>query len=222
MNDSVGNFYKKENNPEYYKKYAFEHKPRLDFTVERFKLNEIKTKVVADFGCGAGFLLSKLDDSNFKVGFDGADMPQQNLLCELAYYQVDFEQPFFPVGIREMGQTGTDISFCMEVLEHLGNPYNLLCEIKKYTKEYGDIYITIPDEATLHNTIYPTLIFPHTNFEQFLRQMALPIIDHAKFDGNWKHHIWHCHNAPWDKKVLKYPKDESKFNHADPLTCTNI
>jgi len=115
-----------------------------------------------------------------------------------------------------------DVSFCMEVLEHLACPYYCLKTIKALTKINAPIYITIPDEATWHNVVYPALMFPHTNFEEFLEQMALPIEDHAFFDGDWKHHIWRCCNAPWRAKKLKYPKSEGKFLDAEPLVCTNL
>ena len=78
MDESVYKFYQKENNPQYYKKYDMEHSPRLDFTTQRFKLDKIKNHKVGDFGCGAGFLLRRLDDSNKKYGFDGAALQTQD------------------------------------------------------------------------------------------------------------------------------------------------
>jgi 2-polyprenyl-3-methyl-5-hydroxy-6-metoxy-1,4-benzoquinol methylase len=177
MDNSVKHFYHKENNPEYYKKYAMEHAPRFDFLEQIFHFSKINFKAVADFGCGAGILLNRLNDSNIKYGFDGADLT--NIPIKFHFYCVDFENPFIN-RLRShneflINNPYSDISFCFETLEHIGNPYNLLCEIKNMTKVRGDIYISIPDVRMTHIVPYPALIYPHQNFEQFLEQMACPI-----------------------------------------------
>lgn len=224
MNNSVTNFYNKEDNPEYYKKYAFEHGARFDFMMNHFSFNEMAFKTVADFGCGAGVFLGRLNNTNVKYGFDGADL--RHLFLPFDFYQVDFEIPF----IDQLRQNGSFLvnhpyaqaSFCFETLEHVGNPYNLLVEIKKMTMRNGDIYISIPDERMTHNVVYPGLMFPHENFEQFLEQMALPIQEAVLFNGDWPSRIYKTKNLGWDKKKLVFPKNEEKFLLVSPLECTNL
>lgn len=225
MNKSVTSFYKKENDPEYYKKYEREHSPRFDFLEKHFKFDKLSFRAIADFGCGAGAFLNRFSNTNIKYGFDGADLKHVSPLS-FDFYHADFEVPF----VNELRESNkflinhpyTNISFCFETLEHIGNPYNLLVEIKKMTMNGGDIYVSIPDERMTHNVVYPGLMFPHTNFEQFLEQMALPIQEAVLFDGDWPSRIWHCKNAPWREKKLKYSKSEEKFLNISPLECTNI
>ena len=225
MDNSVKNFYKKDNNdPEYYKKYEREHSPRLNFIVEHFKLKEIKDKVVGDFGCGAGFLLSRLDNNNKKYGIDGVEFDKDNFLCDFTYYLMDLDEDWSQLGLSNEPEFKDffDVSFCFETLEHLASPYNALCNMKWTTKKNAPIYVSIPDVRVTHNVVYPGLIFPHTNFEEFLLQMALPIEEHVVFEGDWPDRIWKCRNASWAEKKLKYPKAESKFINATPIEATNL
>src|SRR5882724_10697180 len=137
MNQSVKAFYQKDNNdPEYYKKYDREHSPRLDFIVKHFKLDEIKNKVVADFGCGYGFFLKRLDDSNKKYGFDGAQIKTENFLCEFQYVQTNLDEDWknsklFYKRNWQPFENMFDVSFCFETLEHLASPYNCLINMKR-------------------------------------------------------------------------------------------
>ncbi len=227
VDKSVLDFYKKDNgDPNYYKKYDFEHSPRLDFIVKHFKLNEIKNQTVADFGAGFGFLLKRLDNSNKKYGFDGALIPRDKKLCEFRDFQVDLDQNWVHTnGYHNehlIPENTADVSFCFEVLEHLAAPYNALCNIKWFTKENTPIYISIPDERVTHNVVYCGLMYPYQNFEQFLEQMALPIEEHVVFEGDWPAQIWKCRNAPWSQKKLKFYKSEVKFREATPLQATNL
>jgi 2-polyprenyl-3-methyl-5-hydroxy-6-metoxy-1,4-benzoquinol methylase len=224
MNETAKNFYNKENNPEYYKKYEREHAPRLDFIVEHFKLNQVKNQTVAEFGCGYGFFLQRLDESNKKIGFDAAKIEPNQKLCNFVSHQgVDLDQEWTKNNfvIRHFDYQ-FDMSFCFETLEHLASPYNCLLNIKKMTKENAPIFLSIPDERVTHNVVYPALMFPHTNFEEFLLQMALPIEEHVVFEGDWPDRIWKCRNAPWTEKKLKYSKEEPKFRACTPLEATNL
>ena len=224
MNKSVIDFYNKEENLDYYKKYREEHAPRLDFAVKTFSLDQIKNEKVGDFGCGAGFLLEKLDNSNQKYGFDGAYISKTQRLCDFDFYSIDLDLNFANVDTwsGRNFQNSFDKSFCFETLEHLAAPYNALSTMKWMTKENGDIYISIPDQRVTHNVVYPSLMFPHTNFEEFLEQMALPIQEHVVFEGGWPAQIWKVKNAPWSEKKLKYPKPEGKFRGCTPLEATNL
>lgn len=211
---SVKNFYKKEGDPEYYKKYNEGHRPRFDFLFKEFDLQNVRGLKAADFGGGVSEILTRLDSSNEKHCFDGADLKDAALpftyhLCDLNY-KLDFQGRYF------------DFSIASEVLEHLASPYTAVEEIKRLTKLGGRILITIPDIRMTHNSPYFPLFYPETNFEAWLDQMALPRLKKALFNGNWPSWCFLCENRPWSEKKLPFPKSEDKFTDATPLESTNI
>lgn len=215
IDDIIQNFYEKYDNRE--EKYNQDHSPRLDFTVKRFNLLELENKHLADFGGGYGFLFQRLKENNNKTIFDGAEIDTNRLLSPATVVKQDLNQV-----IDNKPADRFDTSFCFEVLEHLENPYRCLVEIKELTKTNGEIYLSVPDVSVWHNTPYPTLIFPHNNFEIFLSQMALPILDYAKFTDGWHTHIWKCRNADWREARMIFPKQEVKFFGKQPVQYTNL
>src|SRR5690606_14929224 len=119
IEDHIGNFYNKETNENYFLKYDQEHGARLDFTVNKFALELLENKTIADFGCGYGFLFKRLKQNNTFSGFDGADIDLSKRLSSFEFFKVDLNTPF-----GQDDKKGTfDVSFCFETLEHLENPY---------------------------------------------------------------------------------------------------
>jgi SAM-dependent methyltransferase len=218
MNKTVEQFYKKNSDNGYKELYDSQHGSRIDYVIEKCKLNKVHDMKIGDFGCGLGNFFKRLDKSNKFVGIDGADIETKDMLCEFIFFKADLELPLMMGSISDE----FDISICSEVIEHVANPYQLICNIKECTKRDGDIILTIPDVSVWHNTIYPALMFPHTNFEQFLGQMALPIKEYYFFQDGWKTHIWKCRNADWEESKMMFPKAEEKFKGATPLEYTNL
>jgi SAM-dependent methyltransferase len=215
MNESVINFYNKENNPEYWKKYNREHGLRIDFTYDYFNFKDVKNEKLVDFGGGFGYFLNKFDKSNSKIILDGADI---NVYPEgIGYFKVDLN-----MDIDFIDNNTFDKSFCFETLEHISNLYQCVCFIKRVTKIGGEIYISIPNERTTHNTIYPGLFYPETNFEEFLGQMALPIEDKVYSDHSFPSWIYKCQNRPWNEKKMKWTKSDTKYIEVPPLDMINL
>jgi len=215
MNDAISNFYKKY--PEQAASYEKEHGSRLDYIVNTFGLGDIYGECLADFGGGHGFLFKRLRAQNVMTIFDGAQIQSNSeLLCNCEYMSVDLNAEF------DYTEPIFDRSFCFEVLEHLENPYRCVCQMKKLTKENGLIYVSVPDFSVTHNTPYPGLIYPHTSFQAFLGQMALPILRYAYYDRPHRAHLWECRNAPWEESVMLFYKDEAKFRGLTPVEATNI
>lgn len=227
IDKSVENFHTKNSDNNYFDQYVKDHMPRHKFMIERFKLNELKNKEIADFGCGRGIMFSQLDQSNKFTGFDGFNLKEEDKLVPFNFEKCNIEHD-----LRDLSENGNtvglyprgifDVSFCLETCEHLGNLFQALNNIKHMTKLNSDIYISVPDERMTHPVIYYQLFYPHTNFMDFLECMALPIIDHVLFDNGWPSWIFKCRNAPWQEKKMKFWKSEDKFRKANLLEVTNL
>lgn len=222
MDNTVQNFFTKNADQGYIDQYDKDHGPRLDDLIQHFDLNRhLFLKNVVDIGGGLGFLGKRLK-SQYTV-FDGAQIPDSKKLTDGLWktYDLDYEK-FGDLFIKEFPYYLFDAGFCLETLEHLTNPYNCLAEIKKIVKENGDIYISIPCENVWHNAIYPGLLWPKENFEQFLGQMALPIIEYYRWNQGWNTHTWRLRNAPWTEAKMLFEKKEAKFYGKTPVEYVNL
>lgn len=217
----MNNFYDKEGNPEYYKKYETEHLARIEWTIKHFKMQDWQYLRVADIGCGTGTLLNRLHPSNVMSGYDGTDVTKY-LKRSFKYYQVDLNNLNyrFP-DYSGIWRNAQDKITCFETLEHLGNLYGCVARIKEFGKLDCDIYLSIPHESVTHNTLYPALFYPETNFEQFLAQMALPIVEKVHCTASFPTWIYHCKNRKWAEKQLKWAKSDERFKDMDVLGVIN-
>lgn len=231
MDESVTNFFTKNPGSGYAETYEKDHGPRLDAMIGQWNLRQdLAGKRVLDVGGGLGFLGKRLDPSTEYWVVDGARAPEEMRLARGEYVEADLD---FDVKLAEtvcLHRPGAfnfydkrpfDAAFCLETLEHLTNPYHCLAELKKLVKEDGDIYISLPHENVWHNAIYPALLWPEQNWEQFLGQMALPIVDRWMWTKGWNARHWKCKNRPYSEKVMLYPKQEVKFVNATPVEMVN-
>jgi SAM-dependent methyltransferase len=228
MNETVQNFYLKNPEENYIDQYERDHSSRLDAFVERFQLKRLKDAHLLDIGGGLGFLGKRLDSSNDYWVIDGAMVPPEKRLCPMTCHNADLDHDDFSILKILRSRNGMetenvfDAAFCLETLEHLSNPYHCLVEIKKLVKLNGDIYISIPTETVWHNTVYPGLLWPRQNFEQFLGQMALPVEEYWLWDKGWNAYHYRCRNAVWEESRMLFPKSEVKFQGKTPLEYTNL
>jgi len=222
MDNSVKEFYiSTEKNINYINNYENEHGGRLDFIVNIFNLKQLENQKFIDVGGGLGFLGRRLNQNNKYLIIDGADIPKENIINNFEIFKADIETSSWSENLPQE-YLPADVSFCLETIEHLSNPYNCLLVMKKITKIDGEIYLSIPHSSVTHNTIYPALIYPPENFVQFLNQMALPLIDYKLFENGWKTHIFKCKNLDWQYSQMLFPKQEQKFIGKTPLEYTNI
>lgn len=196
-----------------YVSYEASHGPRLDFLVKDLALNYTQGRV-ADIGCGLGFIHRRLSPDVQKryVGFDATELTEP----AFEYHQQDLDQPTTYTG--EKFQT----ALCFETLEHLTNPYQCLVNIKNLLVENGVLHLSIPHEATTHNTIYPALLYPVKNFGEFLAQMAFGIERHVIHDKSFVQHVYTLRNLPWSESRMKWFKDEPKFRNIPPHVAVNL
>lgn len=197
-----------------YEEYNRSHKDRLDFLVEDLKLNQLRNHIIADIGCGLGFIYNRLDAEIQKnyYGFDGAEI----LDCPFNYIQTDLDT------FTTSEQDKYDVIFCFETIEHLTNPYNCLLQIKKMLKQDHYLYLTIPNIQTTHNTIYPGLLYPVNNFIVFLKQLAFEIQRHTIHDKSFYQEVFVLKNKNWDNSKMLWQKTEDKFNNIPPHISVNL
>ncbi len=216
MDEFTSSFYKLDGHS--IEEYERSHKARLDFLVEDLKLNEIKDSAVGDFGCGYAPIFRRLpkpsESNNYYFGFDGDGSRAAEEFC--CYRKVDLNQ------MIEQGSDLLDVALCFETLEHLSNPYQCLIEIKRILKEEGVLYLSIPHEDCTHNTLYPGLFYPVSNFKEFLGQMAFEIEDHRIHDKCFKQHVFTLRNKPWSFVKMKWVKGEEKFHGKPPHVQVNL
>lgn len=231
MNQTVTDFFAKNAGESYADRYRLDHSPRLQALLDHYGLREsLKGKRVLDVGGGLGFLGELLDPSTDYWVIDGAEIECKQRLCKGDWLRFDLDHDTFG-SYRNTAFCGSfDAAFCLETLEHLGNPHHVLVEIKKLVKPDGDIFISIPTEEVTHNAPYPGLLWPPQNFIQFLGQMALPLAEPTREsayiyqpkDRGWPAYQFRCRNDPWEKKRLAFPKAEAKFLPLTPLEATNV
>jgi len=216
MNEVIETFYVHQ--PE--RQYESSHRSRFEFLMEDLNLHRFSDTRIGDFGCGYAPLFRRIEKrkNNALFGFDGAHISVPETVCK--YYVTDLNVPFASQFLANEKQL--DVAFCFETLEHLTNPYNLLAEIKKVLKPDGILYLSIPHEHVTHNTIYPALLYPVGNFEQFLGQMAFEITRHTVHDKSFKQEVFTLVNKPWSDSKMKWHKAEGKFRGLTPEEAINL
>lgn len=222
---TVSNFFSKNPESSYMENYEYSHGPRLSALVERLNLGSLKGARMLDVGGGLGFLGKRLDPSNDYWVIDGADTTESQRLCAGTWRVRDLDHEAW--GDETAGAAGDqfDICFCLETLEHIGNPHFAIEQIKKATKIGAPVIISVPPYSVTHNVPYAGLLWPETNFRQFLAQCALPISDSWEYQPKtigWPAMTYVCINRPWSEKVLLFPKHEAKFIDCTALQATNL
>lgn len=224
MDDIVSAFYTKH--PGYLEAYDRDHGPRLDSLVAHWDLKRrLAGQRVLDVGGGLGFLGKRLEGLADYHAIDGAEVLPNQRVCEGTFHCFDLDHDMFGSYRDTILGGAFDAAFCLETLEHIGNPHHALVQIKQLVKPGGHVIISLPTEEVWHNVPYPGLMWPRQNWEQFLGQMALPIAafwHYPKPAWGWPAYHWWCENRPWSEKRLLFPKAEEKFRNCTPLEATNL
>lgn len=215
MNKTIDNFYENQKISD----YENSHSARFDFLIEDLNLNQYENKLIGDFGCGYGPIFDRiLKKNNTFIGFDGANLND----LPFEYFCVDLSYDVFSEIYFKKYSERLDVGFCFETLEHLTNPYHALSEIKKIIKYDGITYLSIPNINVLHNTIYPSLLYPVSGFIEFLNQMAFEIIDHRIHNKSFIQEVFILKNKDWSFSKMKFPNSKHAFNKMTPIEYANL
>ena len=136
---------------------------RLTLAIEQVGAGE----KVLDVGVGWGELAKNIKKHK-QVELYAIDVAQEALdevrdyvvdsqLVDISYEKIKFEDNQF------------DTVVCLEVFEHLQNPYHALLEIQRVLKPGGKLLISIPNHLGGHLMIYPGLMTAKF-FRSFLKQ----------------------------------------------------
>ncbi len=106
----------------------------------------LTNKRVLDLGCGTGRYLEHFseDSIGLDASYESIDIIKRKGLKAIfgdLNEEIDFENNSF------------DLIFCSHVLEHVDSPINLLRECNRLLKEEGMIFVTVPNETNLPNSI---------------------------------------------------------------------
>jgi len=182
--------------------YERHHIGRYNNTTKYLEEYGINKHKVCDMGCGSGYILKNMKGDNELIGVDGT-LFEDN---KIKFYKANFDYDIFSEDIPEKD---IDHMLCFETIEHLTNPYNFVLECKKMMKDNSYFHISYPTEIVQHNTFYPSLLWPTTNFINFMKQMSFKIecefVMPTRFGGI---HFFTFKNLDWSSIEMRYPKPE--------------
>ena len=113
---------------------------------------------VLDLGAGAGAFSARLKDAGYLVTAVDVDS-EKWMATEVSLLELDLDR-----GISaQLGQT-YDAVCCLEVIEHLENPWQLLREIFRVLKTGGRLVLSTPNISSFYSRL---LFFLRGEFHQF-------------------------------------------------------
>lgn len=97
---------------------------------------------VLDLGCGAGAFSQRLADQGYSVVALDVDR-EKWIPKDIPFFQLDVD-----LGISGSVPDKYDAVCCLEVIEHVENPWNLLREVHKVVRPGGHLLISTPNIAS--------------------------------------------------------------------------
>lgn len=101
------------------------------------------TDVVVDFGCGDGYFISRLADSNITASFVGVDIVWHRRWQKIDRSNVRFQEvKSLPLPFQN---NTVDKIFCSQVIEHVPDAQELANEFARVLKPNGRIWLATPN-----------------------------------------------------------------------------
>ena len=126
--------------PEYYKGILIHADSMLHGQAEQLLLRYVSRGVsVIDIGAGAGAFSQRMADLGYEV--TALDIDNEKFIpSEVPFIEADINR-----GILLTGDKKYDAAFCLEVVEHVENPWSLLREIYRILKPGGLLILSTPN-----------------------------------------------------------------------------
>lgn len=105
------------------------------------KLSTLRDKTILDIGCGAGIILSEIDDSNSKIGFD-INESQLRLTKKIDPDILAYVGNMYSIPHKE---NSFDVVILSNILEIADQKDNLLKNISNLLKDKGVMFFTTPN-----------------------------------------------------------------------------
>lgn len=177
---------------------------KIKMILNIFLMGSVKNKRILDIGCASGGLLNFISGYKEYVGIDISEFRieearkriKDNNLINAEFYVRNVEEPFNDLGTF-------DCIFCLEVMEHVLSPVDLLNNIKMVSTKDTKILFSTPD-AEYHKPEPPEHLrtFNKIQFIYFLKQNG--------FKSIYKKHFYSRANVFCS--VLSFDKINPKLN----------
>ena len=123
----------------------------IELTVD--KIGNLNNKIILDFGCGPGFLISHLQKMTENYKYIGLDFSKETIEQNRREYKELINCKFIYTTKlpTDLPDGFIDLCFLIEVLEHLDQEklQSTLREIHRFLKKDGILVITVPNEEDL-------------------------------------------------------------------------
>lgn len=147
MQNSIINTEKRKD--EYYKDILIHADKKLhNDAINLFNKYILKGSTVLDIGAGAGAFSLRLFDNGYKVSALDIN-PEEWKLKEIEFLELDINK-----GISNSVNKTFDSACCLEVIEHIENPWELLRDIRKIVKEDGYLLLSTPNITSFWSRMY--------------------------------------------------------------------
>jgi 2-polyprenyl-3-methyl-5-hydroxy-6-metoxy-1,4-benzoquinol methylase len=165
--------------------YSF-YKTETRFEILKSIIISENPSMVLDVGCGSGYLsyILKQENPNIYVhGFDISDEALRQASTLDKKYKLDINKKVIPEDANNY-----DMVICSEVLEHLVDIRNCLCEIRRVLKNTGKLVITVPNFSFWKFRIdsllgrIPYVVTDERHLQTFNVKSLTEIMDKSGFD----------------------------------------
>lgn len=138
-------------------------------------LSRIEPRKILDVGCHGGLFTNEIAGYYKQSAICGIDISPSAIKFARSKYRSKIR---FGVGRAERipyPNDSFDLVTCLEVMEHVDNPTEVVGEIKRVLKEKGHFIVLVPTENLLFKIIWffwsrfgPGKIWKHTHVQEFI------------------------------------------------------
>ncbi len=136
-------------------------------------LHSVHATKILDVGCHGGTFSSRIMRIYPKATFNGIDVSKS----AIAYAKKKYPKATFMVGRGEKipyKANSFDLATCLEMMEHVTDPGQVLKEVHRVLKPHGSIVVLVPAENRMFQIVWflwthfgPGRVWNHTHVQKF-------------------------------------------------------